>query len=80
MSENAEEKPKAPPTLEEIIAMPLTEAEARVQLANLDIQLAQLDKERTDVQSRMADVAVIRAIILRRTLNPQEAPADGSGD
>ena len=73
MSENAEKRSKAPPALEEVIAMPMTEAEARV-------QLAQLDQERIDAQRRMADVAVVRAIILRRTLNPQEAPSDGSGD
>ena len=70
------------PTLDELVAMPLTEAEARIQLANLDIQLAQCQQRRTEIDREVADIAAIRAVVLRRALNPQPAEErpDGSGD
>lgn len=69
------------PTFDELIAMPLTEAEARIQLANLDIQLAQCQQRRADLDREVADITAIRAVVMRRVLNPRpEATHDGSGD
>lgn len=85
MDEKDKNTQERAPTLDELVAMPLTEAEARVQLANLDIQLAQCQQRRAEVDRDIADIAAIRAVVLRRVLNPaqqaeKEAPADGSGD
>lgn len=73
---------RRPPTLDELIAMPLTEPEARIQLANLDIQLAQCQQRRAEVDREIADITTIRAVVLRRVLNPRpaEEKPDGSGD
>lgn len=73
---------RQPPTLDELIAMPLTEPEARIQLANLDIQLAQCQQRRAEVDREIADITTIRAVVLRRVLNPRpaEEKPDGSGD
>lgn len=79
MPEEKNEEQKAP-SLEELIAMPLTEAEARVQLANLDIQLAQCNQEKAAADARIADIMAIRAVVLRRILNPREVEAQPDGD
>lgn len=79
MSEKENNEPKGQPTLEEIINTPLTEAEARVQLADIDIQLAECQRQVAAAEARRMDLTWMRAVILRRVLNPAEAPADGSG-
>lgn len=79
MPEEKNEEQKAP-TLEELIAMPLTEAEARVQLANLDIQLAQCNQEKAAADARIADIMAIRAVVLRRILNPEKEEVQPDGD
>lgn len=78
--ENNEEQ-RQPPSLEELVAMPITEREARVQLAELDIQLAQCVQQKAAVDARIADIQAVRAVVYRRTLNPQpEGAADGDGE
>ena len=70
------------PSFEELISTPLNEADARVQLANLDIQLAQCQQRRAEVDREIADITTVRAVVLRRVLNPKpaEEKPDGSGD
>lgn len=68
------EEAQKPPTLDELVAMPLSEAEARVQLANLDIQLAQCNQEKAEIDRRVTDIMAVRAVVLRRVLNPQPRP------
>ena len=82
MEENKPEETQKPPTLDELVAMPLSEAEARVQLANLDIQLAQCNQDKAEIDRRISDIMAVRAVVLRRVLNPQpqsEAPDDANG-
>lgn len=74
MGENKPEEAQKPPTLDELVAMPLSEAEARVQLANLDIQAAQCNQEKAEIDRRLADITAVRAVVLRRVLNPQPQP------
>lgn len=73
---------KQAPSFEELVAMPIAEQEARVQLAELDIQLAQCEQQKAAVNARMADIQAIRAIVYRRLLNgtPTEQAADGDGE
>lgn len=68
------------PSFEELISTPLNEADARVQLANLDIQLAQCNQEKAAADARIADIMAIRAVVLRRVLNPSspEGMPDGN--
>jgi hypothetical protein len=82
MEEADKDTQERAPTFDELVAMPLTEAEARVQLANLDIQLAQCQQRRAEVDRDIADITTVRAVVLRRVLNPQpvKEPSDGSGD
>ena len=80
--DNKPEEAQKPPTLDELVAMPLSEAEARVQLANLDIQLAQCNQDKAEIDRRISDIMAVRAVVLRRVLNPQpqpEAPDDDNG-
>lgn len=61
------------PTFEELLATPMGEDEARIRLAECDIQLAQCQKERASVDQRIADIAWVRTIILRQVLNRKGA-------
>ena len=47
----------------------------------LDIQLAQCVQQKAAVDARLADIQAVRAVVYRRTLNPQPAgAADGDGE
>lgn len=79
--------PQKPMSIEELVLMPLSEDEARVQLADLDIQVAQCRQRMADLDRKMAAIAEIRAIIMRRVLNrseigkePNEAKDGGEAD
>lgn len=82
----SEGKPtQSQPTLEEIVNTPLPEDEARLQLADLDIQLAECQREVAAAEARRMDLMWMRAVVLRRTLNPtakkpEPGPTDGSGN
>lgn len=74
-SQNQEEQM---PSFEELMATPISEEEARIRLAECDIQLAQCQKERAMIEQRIADITWVRTVILRQVLNkPQEAEANG---
>lgn len=63
------------PTFEELIAMPISQADAQKRLAEIDIQIAQCHKERAEIEQRIANIAWVRQVILRQVLNPMpEAP------
>lgn len=66
------------PTFEELISTPIAEADARVRLADLNIQLAQCQKERASIDQRIADIEWVRQIILRQALNPM--PGTGEAE
>lgn len=82
----SEGKPtQSQPTLEEIVNTPLPEDEARLQLADLDIQLAECQREVAAAEARRTDLMWMRAVVLRRTLNPtakklEPGSTDGSGN
>lgn len=66
-------------TLAEVLAKPLTEAEARRMLADNDVQLAQMRALRVQraleishLDSQIAAAEFDRAVIYRRTLNTTE--------
>lgn len=77
--ENKTEQTPAP-TYEELINMPLSEEDARKQLAEIEIQLAQCNKEKAAIDQRIADIVWIRQVILRQVLNRPEEAKDGSGE
>lgn len=68
------------PSFEEIIGAPMTEEEARVQLADAEIRIAQCIAAKASIDKEIADIQTVRAIVMRRILNPQKQDADGSGD
>ena len=67
---------KKAPTYEELIAMPIAEADARKRLAEIDIQIAQCQKERAVIDQRIADIAWVRQVILRQVLNGEPAKTE----
>lgn len=77
--ENKTEQTPAP-TYEELINMPLPEEDARKQLAEIEIQLAQCNKEKAAIDQRIADIVWVRQVILRQVLNRPEETKDGSGE
>lgn len=64
------------PTFEELVATPISEADARIRLADCDIQLAQCQRDRAAIDQRVANLTWVRTVILRQVLNP--AKAEGS--
>ena len=76
--EKTDERAPAP-TYEELINMPLSEVDARKQLAEIEIQLAQCNKEKAAIDQRIADIVWVRQVILRQVLNRPEETEDGSG-
>jgi hypothetical protein len=76
--ENKTEQTPAP-TYEELINMPLPEEDARKQLAEIEIQLAQCNKEKAAIDQRIADIVWVRQVILRQALNRPGETKDGSG-
>lgn len=77
--ENKTEQTPAP-TYEELINMPLSEVDARKQLAEIEIQLAQCNKEKAAIDQRIADIVWVRQVMLRQVLNRPEETKDGSGE
>ena len=72
---DADHKETGSVTFEELIATPLSEEEARIRLAECDIQFAQCQKERAVIAQREADLTWVRSVIMRQVLNRPSAEA-----
>lgn len=70
------EEQRKSPTFDELIAMRVSEEDARRKLAEIDIQLAQCQKDRAMIDQRAADIMWVRSVILRQALNGAEAKAE----